>query len=1039
MANKVISMLLLAKDAASAGIDSATNSLKRLDATAQKASGGLGGLAAIGGAAGFMVLTKQLGDLAQAGSQLDRLRVSFETLTNDVGADSASMITAITRATGGAISEYDTILSANRAMLLEVADTTEEMVGLAELAVARGRAMGISTEQAFNDIVTGLGRMSPLILDNLGIVINAEKVMKDYAESIGKAADDLTDAEKKQALLNATLANSASLIESSKAGLYDTANAYERLGSSVENFKRVFGAAAGDAIMSEAASVGASRIDLYTLALKRFGKESEEQLPLMRQQLLIVNSVLESMPERIDAAGNALERAFLRSEAATMRATKANLEYEIRIKEGSLAAGEMLKEQMAAYNRVRGAIDDAAASAGSAGRTLFETATEAANAGDKFGYLGSMAISASSDVDMLATSVANLKSKLAGVEAQFSQVNRLRDSAGNKLLQTALEASKYVGNDKALEIYEKQAAALWDQSSALKVGNLTTNEQIFAMNALGEETIAPLQNIIDAAEELETMSKTQDKVSAGAASISKEYSKLTSIVSGVLGRAIEEGTAGQDPSDFLPREQSVSENARRLADIMVNGFKGQDWLGEFKAEVPGIFKELEESGDPRGTAARILKDFQDGLRPELLNKDRAKELVKHALIGDQKTKALVDEISAELAKEMGISLGTVQEAATKALGGGGSGGGSASEKEMKFNTVVDTTALDAAKALIASPDSGWSVVVVPEIDVSAIDYANARTYIQESLGISLSASIDPAKTNTTLAAQLIVSQMNPLLQLTPHLVTTGMNFDSIRTKIVEALPLMLTPFIETDKMNLEAPKTYITEALSVHIVPWINTNLANIDEARTFITESMPLVLTPFINTDSEQISSARTKMTESFALSVTPFVAVDLAQLETAATTMTEGMPVIVTPMIKIDMQALKLRGLLMTDMLLSGMSVTEGIANVAQPILMAIGEQFGNEYESFSLLGASVSAGILSGVAGANLGLAIATTLSTSLSDNADSFINSGKSSGGKWGGGFLETVGENVPGELIRILADLVTPAVKANMNDDRGGAS
>ena len=35
----------------------------------------------------------------------------------------------------------------------------------------RGRAMGLSTTQAFGDIVTGIGRMSPLILDNLGICL----------------------------------------------------------------------------------------------------------------------------------------------------------------------------------------------------------------------------------------------------------------------------------------------------------------------------------------------------------------------------------------------------------------------------------------------------------------------------------------------------------------------------------------------------------------------------------------------------------------------------------------------------------------------------------------------------------------------------------------------------------------------------------------------------------------------------------------------------------------------------------------------------
>jgi hypothetical protein len=68
--------------------------------------------------------------------------------------------------------------------------------------------MGISATQAFNDIVTGLGRMSPLILDNLGITVDLEATMKRYAETLGKTSDALTDTERKQALVNAVIESS---------------------------------------------------------------------------------------------------------------------------------------------------------------------------------------------------------------------------------------------------------------------------------------------------------------------------------------------------------------------------------------------------------------------------------------------------------------------------------------------------------------------------------------------------------------------------------------------------------------------------------------------------------------------------------------------------------------------------------------------------------------------------------------------------------------------------------------------------------------
>jgi len=53
--------------------------------------------------------------------------------------------------------------------------------------------------------VTGIGRLSPMILDNLGIVMDAKGTYEAYAQSLGKSADALTDVEKRQALVNRVL------------------------------------------------------------------------------------------------------------------------------------------------------------------------------------------------------------------------------------------------------------------------------------------------------------------------------------------------------------------------------------------------------------------------------------------------------------------------------------------------------------------------------------------------------------------------------------------------------------------------------------------------------------------------------------------------------------------------------------------------------------------------------------------------------------------------------------------------------------------
>lgn len=165
--------------------------------------GGLGkaiGLAATTAVAGMVV--RSVGEMAKLVDASERVGASFQDLAAKSGESSDDLLDSLKQASGGAISEYDLMLAANRSMMLGVADSSEEMAALMQVAATRGRAMGLTTAQAFSDIVTGLGRMSPMILDNLGIVIDAESTYAAYAASIGKTAAALTDIEKKQALTN---------------------------------------------------------------------------------------------------------------------------------------------------------------------------------------------------------------------------------------------------------------------------------------------------------------------------------------------------------------------------------------------------------------------------------------------------------------------------------------------------------------------------------------------------------------------------------------------------------------------------------------------------------------------------------------------------------------------------------------------------------------------------------------------------------------------------------------------------------------------
>lgn len=181
--------------------------------------------------------------LAKTGAEVESLRNSFNNLSNSIGLDSEEVLKNLRKLSGGTISDKDLILSSNRAMVLGVAKNMDEFSTLMQTARLRARDMGLTTTQAFDNIVTGIGRGSPLILDNLGFVISATQAQENYAKKLGITADQLTETQKKESVKASILKQGNEEIE--KAGKI-TNNYSDRLAQAstmVENLKERIGQA----------------------------------------------------------------------------------------------------------------------------------------------------------------------------------------------------------------------------------------------------------------------------------------------------------------------------------------------------------------------------------------------------------------------------------------------------------------------------------------------------------------------------------------------------------------------------------------------------------------------------------------------------------------------------------------------------------------------------------------------------------------------------------------------------------------------------
>lgn len=167
--------------------------------------------AAVGTAIGSIAVAavKKLGtellELGQRGLVMAPVVSSFQNLTTAVGQSSDAMLRAGREGASGLIADLDLMQAGNKALLLGLPLTEESMGTMAKTAVVLGKAMNQGPTKSFDDLITALGRSSPMILDNLGLSVKVGEANEVYAAKLGKTAESLTDAEKKTAFYNAAM------------------------------------------------------------------------------------------------------------------------------------------------------------------------------------------------------------------------------------------------------------------------------------------------------------------------------------------------------------------------------------------------------------------------------------------------------------------------------------------------------------------------------------------------------------------------------------------------------------------------------------------------------------------------------------------------------------------------------------------------------------------------------------------------------------------------------------------------------------------
>ncbi len=274
-------------------IDGQTAEFKKsMDQISGKLSGFQSGLGKIAGLAGGAFA---VGAVAKFGLEVSKLageavgvQAAFDRLPNHVG-----VMNDLTSATHGTVSQLDlmkrTVQASNFGISLGA------LPKLMEFATLRAQQTGQSVDYLVDSIVTGIGRKSPLILDNLGI---SAAQLKGQLKGVSVEAASIGD------VANAVGNIAGKALENMAAFSDNASSKVDKLSASWENYKAALGKAAnGTGILGKAMSALNGVIELGSLLLDPNRAATGEEIQSMQLALKYFNKKrLEAIKEGNRAA-----------------------------------------------------------------------------------------------------------------------------------------------------------------------------------------------------------------------------------------------------------------------------------------------------------------------------------------------------------------------------------------------------------------------------------------------------------------------------------------------------------------------------------------------------------------------------------------------------------------------------------------------------------------------------------------------------------------------------------------------------------------
>jgi len=227
-------------------VDELTKENKKYAATAKdikKVSDGYTSISnavkTVAGAMASLGIAMKAVEFAKLASDAEQAQTAFTSIMQSMGLDAETEFNRIKESSEGLISDKALYEATTKAVSLGV--PFEKIGDLMEVAKVKAKDMGISLTQAFSDMATGIGRGSPMILDNLGLTIKLEEGNKKYADSLGITVEQMSAQQKTMALTNQVIEAGAEAVTRYADAGETSAEKFQKLDAQLENTKVLIG------------------------------------------------------------------------------------------------------------------------------------------------------------------------------------------------------------------------------------------------------------------------------------------------------------------------------------------------------------------------------------------------------------------------------------------------------------------------------------------------------------------------------------------------------------------------------------------------------------------------------------------------------------------------------------------------------------------------------------------------------------------------------------------------------------------------------